>query len=288
MSAKETTNPIRNISDTALWVAVYRAMESERPDALFHDPYARRLAGERGEAIVNTMPLGKQMSWAMVIRTAVMDEMIMRCIEQGAKTVLNLAAGLDTRAYRLDLPADLRWYHVDFQPIVDFMQDRLSDEKARCKLEYVAADLREEEQRDALFKKASDHGPVLVITEGLLIYLLPEQVASLAKSLRRTALAKWWITDLASPLLLKRLAKSWSKKLEQGNAPFQFAPKEGTAFFKPFGWNEAEYRSNWDESMRLKRPMRFAWFWNLVMKLQTKAQQEAGRRMSGIVLFESN
>ena len=51
MSAEKTSNPIRNVSDTALWVAVYRAMESERPDALFHDPYARQLAGERMSGI---------------------------------------------------------------------------------------------------------------------------------------------------------------------------------------------------------------------------------------------
>src|SRR4249920_2369696 len=64
-------SPIRNVSDTALWVAIYRAMESERPDALFNDPYARRLGGERGEAIARTMPEGH---WPIVVRTAVMDE----------------------------------------------------------------------------------------------------------------------------------------------------------------------------------------------------------------------
>ena len=43
---------VRNISDTALWVAMYRAIESDRPDALFYDPYARKLAGERGAQIL--------------------------------------------------------------------------------------------------------------------------------------------------------------------------------------------------------------------------------------------
>lgn len=43
---------IENISDTALWVAYYRAMETERPDAHFHDPYARMLAGERGKPLL--------------------------------------------------------------------------------------------------------------------------------------------------------------------------------------------------------------------------------------------
>ncbi len=46
---EEKEAAIRNVSDTALWVAMYRAMESERADALFYDPYARVLAGERGE-----------------------------------------------------------------------------------------------------------------------------------------------------------------------------------------------------------------------------------------------
>jgi O-methyltransferase involved in polyketide biosynthesis len=39
---------IRNVSDTARWVAMYRAQESARPDALFHDPWAERLGGDRG------------------------------------------------------------------------------------------------------------------------------------------------------------------------------------------------------------------------------------------------
>src|SRR5437773_1190282 len=50
-SSTPMTTAIRSVSDTALWVAMYRAYESERADALFSDPYARRLAGPRGEAI---------------------------------------------------------------------------------------------------------------------------------------------------------------------------------------------------------------------------------------------
>src|SRR5256886_13643386 len=93
---------IEHVSDTARWVALYRAMESERPDALFHDPYARRLAGERGEQILSAMPKGRTWAWPMIVRTAVMDELIMRTISRdGADAVINLAAGLDTRPYRL-------------------------------------------------------------------------------------------------------------------------------------------------------------------------------------------
>src|SRR6266550_813284 len=95
---------IENISDTARWVAYYRAMETERPDAIFRDPYAARLAGERGREIVDTLKRGRQTAWAMIVRTAVFDEIILDTIARhNADVVLNLAAGLDARPWRLDL-----------------------------------------------------------------------------------------------------------------------------------------------------------------------------------------
>jgi len=47
---------VSHVSDTARWVAVYRAWESQRPDALFSDPFAERLAGARGQAMAKLMP----------------------------------------------------------------------------------------------------------------------------------------------------------------------------------------------------------------------------------------
>ena len=175
-------NPIRNVSDTALWVAIYRAMESERSDAIFHDPYARRLGGERGQAIVDAMPRGAAMSWPMVVRTAVMDEIVMRCVGQGAATVLNLAAGLDARPYRLELPETLRWLHVDLPDMVDYFRTQMAGEQPRCELEFIAADMRDAQARREVFSHAARRGPVLVITEGLLIYLEAEDVAALARA----------------------------------------------------------------------------------------------------------
>ena len=284
MATSETL--IRNVSDTALWVAIYRAMESERPDAIFSDPYARRLGGERGEAIVRSMPKGQAFAWPMIVRTAVMDVLILSCVAKGAKTVLNLAAGLDTRPYRLTLPPTLRWFHVDLPPKIEYVTEKLAGETPRCKLEYAAVDLRDAPARKELFERAAASGPVVVITEGLLVYLTAEQVSGLAAQLGALPGIRWWITDLAAPRLLKMLAKRWGKQLQQGNAPFQFAPAEGTAFFSPHGFREAEYRSTWEESRRLNRGMKLAGLWNFLSRLQPKAKREEGRKMSGIVLLE--
>src|SRR5437762_10416901 len=127
-------------------------MESERPDALFHDPYARRLAGERGERILASMKQGRTWAWPMIVRTAVMDELILRAIARDrVDTVLNLAAGLDTRPYRLPLAPALRWIDVDFPDVVDYKQGQLAGQRPACALEYVGVDLNDAARRGALF-----------------------------------------------------------------------------------------------------------------------------------------
>src|SRR5512138_406938 len=106
--------PIEHVSDTARWVAYYRAMETDRAAAIFRDPYARQLAGPEGKRIVDEMPRGRATSWAMLTRTAVFDEIILDLVRrQKVDLVLNLAAGLDARPWRLPLPPSLRWADVD-------------------------------------------------------------------------------------------------------------------------------------------------------------------------------
>jgi O-methyltransferase involved in polyketide biosynthesis len=88
---------IGNVSDTAFWVAHYRALESERKDALFHDPFAAMLAGERGREIAKSMPMAGIPGWVMALRTVIIDDFIRRAIAEGADAVVNLGAGLDAR-----------------------------------------------------------------------------------------------------------------------------------------------------------------------------------------------
>ncbi len=126
-------NPIRNVSDTALWVAVYRAMETERPDALFNDPFARRLAGERGQAIVDAMPSGKSMSWPMVVRTQVMDEIILRCVRQGATTILKPRRGPRCAPVPACAPGVGALLHVDLPEMLDYFRERMSGETPRLR-----------------------------------------------------------------------------------------------------------------------------------------------------------
>jgi len=281
-------NPISSVSDTARWVAMYRAMESERPDALFRDPYARRLAGEAGEKILSSMPQGRRWAWPMITRTAVMDEIIMRLVtEQGADTVLNLAAGLDARPYRLNLPAELRWIDVDLEGILSYKEAALAGERANCRIEFVKADLRDPATRRALFQRVGAGARrVLVISEGLLVYLTPENVTALATDLAAQPAFRWWLIDLGSPQLLEWLRRTWGDQLRTGNAPMIFAPAEGTAFFAPAGWREAEYHPLLDAAVRLRRAPKLAWLWKALGLFASRKRREQFKRFSGVVLLE--
>ena len=279
---------IENVSDTARWVAVYRAMETERKDAIFHDPFAARLAGEKGKVIVDSIPRGRQMAWAMIVRTAVFDEIILERIRNGnVDVVINLAAGLDARPWRLSLPPALRWIDVDLPGILDHKTEILKDEQPKCRYEAVHLDLQDVAKRQALFSQINaESSRVLVLSEGLLIYLPPDDVAALARDLHAASHFQWWVIDIASPRLLEMMLKMWGKNLSAGNAPFLFAPAESTKFFEPVGWTELEFHSAIDDARRLKREMSMMWLWRILGRLRSKKVRAEFQRFSGIVLME--
>jgi methyltransferase (TIGR00027 family) len=279
---------IENVSDTARWVAVYRAMESERPDALFRDPFAKRLAGEKGDEIVRTMKDGRTMAWAMIVRTQVFDEVIMAEIAtDGIDLVLNLAAGLDARPWRLDLPPSLVWVDVDLPEILRYKLETLGDAQPKCRYETFETDLTDAPARRALFDRIGAQATrVLVVTEGLLIYLSDADVGALASDLHASPTFARWVIDLASPRLLRMMMKSWGKAVASGNAPFKFAPANGTNFFRDFGWEERAFYSTMEEAERLDREMKMMWLWKFLGRFYPERMREEFRRMSGTVMLE--
>lgn len=142
---------VESVMDTAYLIAAQRALESARPDALFHDPLAEKLAGDRGGAIVARHPHRAVGSWAVAIRTVIIDDYIKTSVAMGVDTVLNLGAGLDTRPYRLSLPETLRWIEADYAPMMEFKESQLANESPRCKLERCKLDLSDVQARRGFF-----------------------------------------------------------------------------------------------------------------------------------------
>lgn len=245
---------IRNVADTALWVAVYRADESERPDALFHDPFARRLAGKRGQDIVDAMEGGGKNSWSFIARTYLFDTFIMQHVEMGYDMIINLACGLDTRPYRLLLPPTLTWVDVDLPDIINYMQTMMAGEKANCQLERVALDLSERKERIALFNDLGTRGKkVLVVAEGLMGYLNEGEAGALAYDLSHQKSFRHWVLDIMSPGILPLIQKEMGSLLDDARAPLIFAPADGEDFFQLFKWKPLQSKSKLKTAAALKR-----------------------------------
>ena len=235
---------IQNISDTAKWVAFFRAEESERPGAVFHDPFAKKLAGEKGEQIADAVHFSRENSWSFVARTFLFDQYIMLHVGQGFDMIVNLAAGLDARAYRLNLPSTLKWVDVDLPEMIDYKNEILKNEEAKCEHRDVKLDLADNEKRLQLFQQLnSECKKALVVTEGLMIYLTAQQAGELSTDLASQPQFHRWLFDLQSPALLEMAKEKMGTALTGSGAKFQFAPGEGEEFFEKFGWKHLESKS---------------------------------------------
>jgi methyltransferase (TIGR00027 family) len=284
---------MRDISTTAYLIAMYRAMETERSDALFKDPFARRLAGTEGAMAIEVLGNLQQGMNAVTMRTCEFDASIERLVHSAhVDTVLNLAAGMDTRPYRLYLPADLRWIEVDLPEILTYKTEVLQDEQPVCRLRRIPLDLTNVPQRRKLFEELglrTQH--TLVVAEGLLMYLSEAQVGALASDLHEQEGFRWWLSDLSAPYLRQKSRQDpqqqiFNQYFAEGKKTFLFAPVAGTDFFQPYGWRVREFQSAWAGLQRLKGRMRWLWFVGLWMRWFDKLHWQAISQRSGIVLLE--
>ncbi len=275
---------IRDISDTAIWAAIYRAREAERLEALFRDPFAKRLIGERGKQIAAVMKTHDKHEWAWVMRTVLFDRFIAQEVGQGADLVVNLAAGLDARPYRMALPSSLRWVEVDLPAILDYKEEILRGEKPACALERVRLDLSDVSARRDLFRRLGEAAKkVLIITEGLLIYLAADEVGTLAEDLVGPESFQRWVLDIASPGLLRLLQREVGAALEEARVSLKFGPPEGPAFFTRHGWRPVAVRSPFKEAARAKR---LPFLLRLFAILPESSSPQGNRPWSGICLLE--
>lgn len=272
---------VRNVSDTARWVATYRARESARKDALFDDPLAARLASDRGQAIADAA--SKHSEWAIITRTKLIDDFVLQTVRDGSERLLDLACGFDTRPYRLALPPDFRWLEADLPPLIAEKNELLEQEQPRCRLERRAVDLSDDGAR-AQFLRESTEGAtnVTVLTEGLVMYLDESVVAGLARDFLAQPAIRYWILDFNSPRIRADMMEQMGKTLS--NAPIKFAPPNGVAFWEALGWKARDMKSLFHEAARLKRlPL---WMRPFALLPQPDVRKFGEERWTGVVRFE--
>ena len=282
---------IEHVSDTAFWVAYYRWLETQRKDALFHDPLALKLVGDRGERLAKRMGIKTAMAWSISLRTYIIDRYILDAIGAGTDCVINLGAGLDTRPYRLDLPAAFQWIEVDFSHMIDYKTGVLREDRPVCQLQRVACDLSDDAaRRQALGDLNAGGTNILVLTEGVVPYLSNDDVAALAGDLLQQDHISHWLTDYFSPLFKKISARGNVMKQLEKNAPFRFdagdGPQDWPRFFAQTGWQIEEMRYIGEVGQALGRGLPTNWLTRILMRFAPEERLRPYRRMNGYALLK--
>lgn len=180
----EPDPPLSVLGSTAVAVAACRAVESVRIDAWFHDELARHLITSTGLPALSR----GLVAW-VAVRTRFLDELVTNAVADGVGQVVIVGAGLDSRAYRLGLPRDVKVFEVDHAEVLSMKQRLVEDIEliSTCRRLVVVADLVD----DDWLAKLTDTGWVperatIWVVEGLLVYLMHDERTRL---LRRLAAA---------------------------------------------------------------------------------------------------
>ncbi|OBH64850.1 SAM-dependent methyltransferase [Mycobacterium intracellulare] len=183
-----------SVGTTAVMVAAARAIETEQPDALIRDPYARLLVNNAGaevlwEAMLDPDVVAKieaideesaariqHMRGYQAVRTHFFDAYFADAVATGIRQVVILASGLDSRAYRLDWPAGTTVYEIDQPQVLHYKTTTLAESGATPSADRreVAIDLREDWPAALRAAGFDPTRPTAWLAEGLLMYLPAE------------------------------------------------------------------------------------------------------------------
>ncbi|AFM18634.1 methyltransferase, putative, TIGR00027 family [Mycolicibacterium chubuense NBB4] len=228
------------VADTGVLVAAIRAHESTRDDRLFTDPYAARLAGTAGLAMLERMvaDVGERSTTQIVVRTRFWDEALLRATGTVRQVVI-LAAGLDARAYRLAWPAGTTVFEIDQPAVIAAKAELLAGERPRCVRVAVGVDLADAWAGVLTSAGFDPARPTVWLIEGLLQYLDEAAVHALfAQVDALSAAGSVLLYDIVGKALMEApfMATLLRSMAEQGS-PWLFATDAPGELAAVHGWS---------------------------------------------------
>lgn len=230
---------LSTLEATARWTAAVRATESARADGLFHDPWAAALAGEEGQAWIAQRTTDRVAS--IVLRTRFFDDFLQRATQEGGiHQVVLMAAGLDTRAFRLDWPAGTCIFELDQPGVLRYKAQilALAGAEPTCARWAVEVDLGGPWQ-EALDAVGFDPRiPALWLLEGLLFYLPDDQLWRILDQVTGLGASGSFLGfDVVNGVMLTHpLTRDWVEMQAAAGAPWLGVLDDPVAYLSARGW----------------------------------------------------
>lgn len=254
MTENSVPAPTAGVAMTALGVALIRVRETARPDRLYADPLAEAFVAAARPAFDDERwsrleDLAGQFYEGRTLAVKGVDDQILEAAVQCPQIVL-LGAGLDTRAFRLDLPRDTAFYEVDLPELFAFKEPVLAAHRAQpgCARHVVAADLRGDWARALSAQGFRSDLPTAWIDEGVLGYIPRADAYALAATVTRLSargsrfgLGRFQVAA-AEPRYraLRELVRE-----APGERPVNGLGPDGESWFAAHGWRTS-FRA-WDD-----------------------------------------
>lgn len=227
------------LSSTAYWMASVRAREHEREDRLIRDPWAAALAGEEGMAWIANRSAESVVP--ILIRTRYFDDFLQRIThEHGILQVVLLAAGLDTRAFRLCWPEGTAVFELDQPSILTYKEQILhaANAQSACARQVIGVDLTAPWVDELLSHGFDPQRPSVWLLEGFLFYLVNEIIRQLLDEVANLASPGSWMgfDVVNSVMLTSPLTQKWLEMQAQSGAPWIGTMDDPVAFLAQRGW----------------------------------------------------
>jgi methyltransferase (TIGR00027 family) len=227
------------LGSTARWTASVRAAESARADRLLDDPWAAALAGQEGAAWFAQRPADSGIP--IVLRTRFFDDWLQRiALQAGIRQIVLMAAGLDTRAFRLGWPEETRILELDQAMVLAYKEQILHSAGARpaCERRTIEADLTDP-WGEALLQAGLDaQSPSGWLLEGFLFYLANESATRILDEVTSLAAPGSWMgfDIINSAVLTSPWTRSWVDMQASLGAPWIGTMDDPKAFLADRGW----------------------------------------------------
>lgn len=243
---------------TSRLTAAARARETERPDRLFNDEFAAALAGPEGFAFLDRhwVAVGGTPRPNFAVRTRFFDDFLLATARtRGVRQVVLVAAGLDTRAFRLDWPPGVRVFEIDQVEVLHYKASILDPLRAtpRCERTTVAVDLRADWSRALLDAGYRTAEPTAWLLEGLLMYLPDAAVERLLTETARLSArgSQLGVDTLPRSILLQM--RGFIELYTERGCPVLFTTDDPLGILARCGWSATLYTAP-EEGVRLGRP----------------------------------
>ena len=239
------------ISKTAFYCCGVRMQDAELSNPICGDIYAKTFMNDDGLQILEAFKDETRPNASNVARHRIIDDLLRHeLLANPNVTVVIIGAGFDSRAYRLKGGT---WIELDEPQVISYKNERLPVSNSENELDRIAIDFSTESLEEKL-ASFSSRRPVVIVIEGVFMYLEEDVIAQLLQSLRRLFPQHRLICDLMTRNFFEEYGKTLHEKITGIGTSFKFTVDTPEAVFLKSGYRRVEEISIIEKSVVYAAP----------------------------------